>query len=163
MPCSVRHVSSKLTQQHPGVMNVARNEVVTLIDDIDGSEAIDTVSFGLDGTNYEIDLNDKHIDELRGGLMPYIQAARKAGGAPARRQAATAPKRSRQDLGEVRAWLQSNGSPVKERGGAPDAWVADYEAKPPNPPQVVTESTDAHKLLKRSSSTVEAPVFQAVS
>jgi hypothetical protein len=145
-------------------MDVARNEVVTLIDDIDGeSEAVDTVSFGLDGTEYEIDLNEAHIDELRGGLMPYIQAARKAGGAPARRRASAAPKRSRQDLGEVRAWLLGKGYPVKERGRVPDAWIADYEAKTPNPPQVVTESTDAGKQSKRKGSAVETPVFQAVS
>jgi hypothetical protein len=141
---------------------MARNEVVTLIDDIDGSEAIDTVSFGLDGTEYEIDLNEKHIDELRGGLMPYIKAARKAGSAHARRQTSVAPKRSRQDMGEIRAWLQSNGYPVKERGRVPDVWVADFEAKTPNPPQVVSEAAVEDKQPKGKSKTVEAPVFQAV-
>src|SRR5690349_3495113 len=92
--------------QRLGVVDVARNEIVRLVDDLDGSEAVDTVSFGLDGAEYEIDLNEEHIDQLRGGLMPYIKAARKAGAAaPSRRQTSSAPKRSRQDLGEVRAWL----------------------------------------------------------
>ena len=125
------------------------------------------MSFSLDGTNYEIDLNEKHIDGLRGTLMPYIQAARKAaGGAPARRQTSAVPKRSRQDLGEIRAWLQSNGYPVKERGRIPNAWVADFEAKTPNPPQRVVSEAPAEaeqsksKQSKSKGPAVETPVFQ---
>jgi Lsr2 len=87
-------------------IEVASVTNVTLVDDIDGSEAVDTVSFGLDGTEYEIDLNDEHIDELRGGLMPYIKAARKVGAGPSRRQTSAVPKRSRRDLAETgRGWL----------------------------------------------------------
>jgi hypothetical protein len=84
---------------------------------IDGeSEAVDTVQFALDGTDYEIDLLSEHIDELRGGLMPYIKAARKVGAGPSRRQTTAAPKRSREGLGEVGACLAEHGYPVKERG-----------------------------------------------
>ena len=35
------------------------------IDDLDGSEAEGTVLFGLDGTQYEIDLSTGHAKELR--------------------------------------------------------------------------------------------------
>lgn len=139
---------------------VARNEIVRLIDDIDGeSEAVDTVSFGLDGTDYVIDLSSEHIDRLRGSLMPYIAAARKAGAGSSRRQTSAAPKRSRGDLGEVRAWLVEHGYPVKERGRIPDAWVADFDMKSPNPPEQVTSEAEEPK----HTSTVEAPAFQAVS
>jgi nucleoid-associated protein Lsr2 len=142
---------------------VARNEIVRLVDDLDGSEAVDTVSFGLDDSEYEIDLNDEHIDQLRGGLMPYIKAGRKVGAGPSRRQASAAPKRSsRDDLGEVRAWLVEHGYPLKDRGRLPVAWIADYDSKSPNPPQVVAESTEAGEQPKRNGSAVEAPVFQAV-
>ena len=39
-----------------------------LIDDLDGSEAECTVRFGLDGTDYEIDLNAEHAQALRDTL-----------------------------------------------------------------------------------------------
>ena len=38
------------------------------IDDLDGSEAEDTIRFGLDGTEYEIDLNAEHGQALRDAL-----------------------------------------------------------------------------------------------
>ena len=49
------------------------------IDDLDGSEADGTVRFGLDGTDYEIDLNGEHAQELRDALARYVTAARRAG------------------------------------------------------------------------------------
>ena len=65
-------------------------------------------------------------------------------------------------MGEIRGWLQSNGYPVKERGRVPDGWVADFEAKTPNPPQVVSEAAVEDKQSKGKGKTVEAPVFRAV-
>ena len=50
------------------------------IDDLDGSEAEGTVRFGLDGAEYEIDLNAEHAQALRDALARYVQAARRAGG-----------------------------------------------------------------------------------
>src|SRR5437773_11319604 len=50
------------------------------IDDLDGSEAEGTVRFGLDGTEYEIDLNAEHAQALRDALARYVHAARRAGG-----------------------------------------------------------------------------------
>jgi hypothetical protein len=35
----------------------------------------------------------------------------------------------------VRAWLAGNGYAVKDRGRINDTWLADYDAKSPNPPQ----------------------------
>jgi len=145
-------------------VDVVRNEIIRLVDDLDGSEAVDTVSFGLDGAEYEIDLNDEHIDLLRWALMPYIKAARKAGAGPSRRQTNAAPKYSRGDLGEVRAWLAGHGYPVKERGRVPDAWVADFDSKTPNPPQQAKQAAaEVSTAEKPRQSAVEAPVFQAVS
>src|SRR6266581_4067507 len=54
------------------------------IDDLDGSEAEGTVRFGLDGTEYEIDLNAEHAQALRDALARYVQAARRAGGSTRR-------------------------------------------------------------------------------
>ena len=46
------------------------------MDDVDGSEAVVTVRFGLDGHVYEIDLNEAHAEDLREVFAPYAVAAR---------------------------------------------------------------------------------------
>jgi hypothetical protein len=61
---------------------VARKIQTLLIDDLDGSQAEGTVRFGLDGTEYEIDLNAGHARALRDALARYVRAARRAGAAP---------------------------------------------------------------------------------
>ena len=58
---------------------MAQKVQVLLIDDLDGSEADGTVRFGLDGTEYEIDLTAGHARALRGALARYVGAARRAG------------------------------------------------------------------------------------
>ena len=65
---------------------MAQKVQVLLVDDIDGSEATETVSFGLDGVGYEIDLSSGNADELRGELAQYVEHARKSGTAQVRRR-----------------------------------------------------------------------------
>ena len=147
-----------------GVFPVAQHVETRLVDDLDGSEAAETVTFQVDFREYEIDLNEEHAARLRDALAPYVTAARRVGGSSTPRRQSAAPKRSRQDLAEVRAWLAEHGYPVKERGRIPDAWVADYDTKSPNPPQqaeptAVQASKDGQH---RRMSGVEAPMFQAV-
>ncbi len=57
-----------------------RGRVITidLVDDLDGSEAEETVNFELDGRKYEIELSGMNATELRSALMPYIDRARAA-------------------------------------------------------------------------------------
>lgn len=55
---------------------MARQESITLIDDIDGGRADETVSFGLDGAKYEIDVNKKKATALRKVLAEFVSAAR---------------------------------------------------------------------------------------
>jgi hypothetical protein len=97
---------------------MAQKVEVTLIDDLDGSKAADTVSFGLDGAQYVIDLSEKNASELREALSKYIDAARKEKGARAAarggRRAAAAP--SGPDTSEVRTWAKAQGYEVSERG-----------------------------------------------
>jgi nucleoid-associated protein Lsr2 len=61
---------------------VAQKIQTVFIDDLDGSEAEGTVRFGLDGAEYEIDLNADHARALRDALSRYVQAARRAGAVP---------------------------------------------------------------------------------
>ena len=99
------------------------------IDDLDGSAAEGTVRFGLDGTEYEIDLNAKHAQELRDALARYVDAARRAGGA-ARRSARGARRGSASGLNtiEVREWAKAQGIEVKDRGRVPAELVVKFKA-----------------------------------
>ena len=80
------------------------------IDDLDGSASEGTVRFGLDGADYEIDLNAKHAQELRDALARYVGVARRAGGA-ARRPTRSARRGSESGLNtiEVREWAKAQG------------------------------------------------------
>ncbi len=68
---------------------MASRTTVTLVDDLDGSEAEQTVSFGLEGVDYEIDLSTAHAQALRDALAPYTAAGRRTGGRRAVRASAT--------------------------------------------------------------------------
>ena len=94
---------------------MAQKVNIVLVDDLDGSEATETISFGLDGTTYEIDLNDKNAAKLRDALSGYVGHARKVGAAPrrGRRSAASANGPSAK---EIRDWARSNGYDVPARG-----------------------------------------------
>jgi hypothetical protein len=97
------------------------------IDDIDGGEAEGTVRFALDGTEYEIDLNAKHSEELRSALGKYVTHARKIGG-PARKGTARGGRRaSTVDTVAARAWAREQGIDIKDRGRVPADVVAKYQ------------------------------------
>ena len=57
---------------------MAQKVQVLLVDDLDGSEATETVAFGLDGASYEIDLSSGNAGKLRKELAHYVEHARKA-------------------------------------------------------------------------------------
>lgn len=101
--------------------NMAQRVSVTLVDDLDGSEAAETVNFGLDGNNYEIDLSEQNAKELRTRLEDFVAHARKVSG---RRKA----KKSGHNTSEVRAWAKDNGFEVSSRGVIPVSIVQAYEA-----------------------------------
>jgi hypothetical protein len=107
---------------------VAQKVSVLLVDDIDGSEAGETISFGLDGTRYEIDLNGQHARELREQLGRYVKAARKvtgSSGRPARVRRSSADDKNK----EVRDWAREQGLEVNDCGRIPAHIVAKYEAE----------------------------------
>lgn len=102
------------------------------IDDIDGGAAEGTVRFALDGTEYEIDLNAKHSEELRSAIGKYVTHARKVGGG-ARRAGRTAGRTSRGagsafNTTEIRTWAREQGYDIKDRGRVPADLVAKYQA-----------------------------------
>lgn len=93
---------------------MAQKVNITLVDDIDGSEADETLTFGLDGTTYEIDLNDSNAAALREALSGYVGHARKVSGSARRggRKAAGSSSNTK----DVREWAKSQGMDVSERG-----------------------------------------------
>ena len=93
---------------------MAQKVNIILVDDLDGSEASETVTFGLDGTTYEIDLNDANASALREALSGYVGHARKVGGG--RRARKSAGSSSSSNSKDVREWAKSQGMDVSERG-----------------------------------------------
>src|SRR6187455_2045801 len=91
---------------------MAQKVSIVLVDDLDGSEATQTVTFGLDGTSYEIDLNDKNAAKLRDALAPYIGHGRKVGAAPRRGARKAAASAGGPSAKEIRDWARSNGFDV---------------------------------------------------
>jgi hypothetical protein len=104
---------------------VAQRTQVLYVDDIDGSDAEGTVRFGFDGTDYEIDLNKQHADQLAQAIGPFIAAARKV---PSSRRPARGVRAGRHNLSDVRAWARDQGIKISERGRIPADVLAKYNA-----------------------------------
>ena len=110
---------------------MAKQTVTTLVDDIDGSKAAETVTFGLDGATYEIDLNEAHAADLREVLAPFISVARKSGTGGRGRSVASSPRqRGASDLDPkaVRAWAEEHGVAVSPRGRIRSDVLEQYRA-----------------------------------
>jgi hypothetical protein len=106
---------------------VARKVSVVTTDDLDGSPDAETVSFGLDGVSYEIDLATANKSRLAAAIAPYIAAGRKV--SRARRGRAPQPAAGgRVDRAAVRAWAREAGMAVSGRGRISTQIMSQYEA-----------------------------------
>lgn len=114
--------------------------VVSLVDDLDGSEADETLEFELDGISYEIDLSEDNAAELRDVMAQFVGHARRTGGRKRRtasgiatRVAATTPaaqpKTDRAQNAVVREWARKNGFEISDRGRLPSEVIDAYHAK----------------------------------
>ncbi|MFJ5549347.1 MULTISPECIES: Lsr2 family protein [unclassified Streptomyces] len=107
---------------------MAQKVQVLLVDDLDGGEADETVTFALDGKSYEIDLTTANADKLRGLLEPYTKSGRRTGGrAAAGRGKGRAASVASPDTAEIRAWAKANGFNVNDRGRVPAEIREAYE------------------------------------
>jgi hypothetical protein len=95
---------------------MAQNVQIIITDDIDGAEAAETVRFGLDGKDYEIDLSSTHAEQLREALAPYSSAARKVAAKAGTRSTSRAGQGKSGETAAIRAWAQANGYEVSDRG-----------------------------------------------
>jgi hypothetical protein len=98
---------------------VAQQVNVVFVDDLDGSEAAETVSFGLDGRQFSIDLSAGNAAQLRDALASFVAAARR-GDSRSRGRApiGAGPRRasSGKEIAAVREWAKANGHEVSDRG-----------------------------------------------
>lgn len=108
---------------------MAQKVLVQMVDDLDGtsSDDVSTVSFGLDGVEYEVDLSDPNAENLRKALEDYVAVARRTGG---RKRRGVSPGSGSTDKGEaglVREWALENGYELAARGRIPGHVVAAYK------------------------------------
>jgi Lsr2 len=113
---------------------MAQKVLVQLVDDLDGTSSSDisTVTFGLDGVTYEIDLNEDNASNLRDHLAEFIGSARRTGGRVKRGGSpvagTTGSGRNREQTQAIREWAKKNGHDVSDRGRIPAAVIDAFEA-----------------------------------
>jgi hypothetical protein len=108
---------------------MAQKVEVRLIDDLTGKTADETVSFSLDGVQYEIDLSTANATKLHDKLSRFVQAARKTGGRRGGRPAGRGRKTAAggTPTREVREWAREHGIEVNERGRIPAEVMVKFE------------------------------------
>ena len=108
---------------------MAQRVQVMLIDDVDGSEGAETVTFSLDGVNYEIDLSEKNAKKLRSELQPWVTAGRRTGGSRRRRGVrSSSASIGRTDSAAIREWARKSGHEIAKRGRIPVEVIDAYRA-----------------------------------
>ncbi|MFW7413827.1 histone-like nucleoid-structuring protein Lsr2 [Demequina sp. SO4-18] len=90
---------------------MAQKVQVVLVDDVDGGEASETVSFSIENVSYEIDLSEQHAEQLRKDFEKWTTQARRV---TSKRGGSSRARRS--DSSKVRAWAKAHGYEVSERG-----------------------------------------------
>jgi hypothetical protein len=109
---------------------MAQRVQVILEDDIDGGTAVETVTFGIDGNSYEIDLSKKNAAKLRDAVAPFVASGRRVGrsGSSTRRSGGRSSARTdRGRIQMIREWARTNGHPVSDRGRIPATILEAYE------------------------------------
>ncbi|MFE3175139.1 Lsr2 family protein [Amycolatopsis sp. NPDC059090] len=118
---------------------MAQKVLVEMVDDLDSSAAGQTVRFGLDGAQYEIDLSDDNASALRDELARFIAAGRRTGGRRTTAHISAAPTaEDRERSRAIRAWAVENGWAVAERGRIPTEVITAYDERQqeePKPPR----------------------------
>ena len=108
---------------------MAQRVQILLVDDIDGGDAAETVTFSLDGVQYEIDLSEANAGKLRKDFSTWVGHARRAGGRKRTgRRGSSSPALGREDLADVRKWGRKKGFTVSDRGRVSTEVLEAYDA-----------------------------------
>lgn len=102
---------------------MARQTVVQVLDDIDGTANASEVSFSFDGVDYTIDLAKKNRAAMEKALRPYLASATKVSRRSPRRKNATP------DLTKVRQWAKEQGIDVAPRGRVAQSVIDQYQSR----------------------------------
>lgn len=95
---------------------MAQRVQIILEDDLEGGPADETVQFGLDGGQYELDLSAANAKKLREALRPYAAAGRQAQGKSTRTTRIRSSTGGTPETAKIRAWARGNGHQVSDRG-----------------------------------------------
>jgi hypothetical protein len=111
---------------------VAKEVFTRLIDDLDGGEAAETVTFGLDGYAYQIDLSTKNATKLRNALAAYVESGSRVAGRTSVSPRTSARPRVAASAGReqnqaIREWAQRKGYDVAPRGRIKQEIVDQYQ------------------------------------
>lgn len=119
---------------------MAKQIITNIIDDLDGSEADETVSFALDGVGFDIDLNTKNAKVLRDFLEKYMEAGTRTGRVEGKhaqirgyRPTTVQNTLNREQNQKIRTWAENNGWELADRGRIPQVIIDAFESKTPNP------------------------------
>ncbi|MEG9250344.1 Lsr2 family protein [Arthrobacter sp. Soc17.1.1.1] len=110
---------------------MAQRVHIELVDDLNGEIAQETVRFGLDGVEYELDLTTENAATFRSAVSEYADKGRKVtGGRPGRRsQRGNLPGNSRrEEVQRIRQWAEENGHNPSSRGRVSQSIVDAYNA-----------------------------------
>lgn len=107
---------------------MAQKVQVILVDDVNGGDAKETVTFGLDGVSYEIDLNAKNAAALRDALATWVGHGRRVSGRTSTPRRSSGRSTSGTDTSAVREWARKNGHTVSDRGRISAEVTAAYQA-----------------------------------
>ena len=95
---------------------MAQKTVVELVDDLDGGEADETVTFALDGVDFLIDLSTENASRLRETLAEYVDNARRTTRKPGRPAKVGGKTNGQPDTQAIREWSRSQCETVAQRG-----------------------------------------------
>lgn len=144
---------------------MAKEIIVRLKDDMEPDQiAAETIHFALDGSGYTIDLSEKNAAKLRAALQPFIDHARKEGriASPAKKGGVRVA--SRDDLDAIRAWAQSVGKTVSDRGRVAQSIQDEYDeamSAKSEPAPTATKATRKPTAEKKEDANAQEPAFSA--
>ena len=95
---------------------MASRTIIELTDDIDGTQADQTVPLTHQASTYEIDLSRKNLDKLVKAMEPYTTNGRKSGGRRSGTSRSSSKGSDKDQLKAMREWGAANGFKVSGRG-----------------------------------------------
>jgi hypothetical protein len=108
---------------------------ILLVDDLDGTEAEETITYTVDGQDYEIDLSEDNAKKFRDVLAPFLEKSRTVERQPVTVTPIRTTRRrgggggsGRDDLTEIREWAKAQGHQVSERGRIKKEIIEEYDA-----------------------------------